>query len=115
VKTMYFKMLLSILLTVMLSIYLSPLDASASHNTCRIRAGTDDVQISVFDRDQDGNPIRDAFIYGKIWRGELMKGESKTIRSSHGRIGYSYQSLSDSRTYGGNLSSCFHGEIIRVP
>ena len=114
-KTISVKIFSSILLTVLLSVWLSPLDAAASHNTCRIKAGTDDVQVRVFDRDPDGNPIRDAFTYGEIWRGVLKKGESRIVESSHGSIDYSYRSLSDSRTYGGNLASCAHGETIRVP
>ena len=102
-------------LSVLLTVFLLPPDVAASHNSCRIKAGSDDVQVRVFDRDQDGNPIRDAFTYGEIWRGVIKKGQSKSFKSSHGRINYSFRSLRDSRTYGGNFNTCFHGETIRLP
>lgn len=113
-KIKYDRVLLT-LLSVLLAIILFPFDAVASHNYCRLKAGSDDVYVRVFNRDQDGNPIRDAFTYGEIWRGVVKKGESIKLRSSHGRINYSFRSLRDYRTYGGNLTPCSHGEIIRVP
>ena len=113
-KTIYTKLPLTIL-AVLLALFLFSSNAAASHNSCRIKAGSDDVRLRVFDRDQDDNPIRDASTYGEIWRGVIKKGESIRIKSSHGRINYSYQSLRDSRSYGGNLTPCSHGEIIRVP
>ena len=113
-KTITAKAPLAILL-VLLAVFLLPLDIFASHNSCRIKAGSNDVQVRVFDRDQDGNPIRDAFTYGEIWRGVIKKGQSKNIKSSHGRINFSYRSLRDSRSYGGNFNNCFHGETIRLP
>ncbi len=113
-KTIYAKESLTIL-AVLLAVFLFPFEASASHNSCRIKAGSNEVQVRVFDRDQDGNPIRNAFTYGEIWKGVIKKGQSKSLKSSHGLINYSFRSLSDSRTYGGNFSTCTHGEIIRIP
>lgn len=113
-KTIYINEPL-IIIVVLVAIFLFPFDASASHNSCRIKAGSDDVQVRVFDRDQDGNPMRDTLTYGEIWRGVIKKGQSKKIKSSHGRINYSFRSLSDNRDYGGNFSTCFHGEIVRIP
>ena len=104
-----------IIIVVLLATFLIPLSASAAHNSCRIKAGSDDVQLRVFNLDQDGNPIRDGFSDGEIYRGVVEKGQSIKIESAHGRINYSYRSLRDSRSYGGNLTPCSHGEIIRVP
>ena len=113
-KTIYANGFLTILV-VLLAIFFIPFNASAAHNSCRIKAGSDDVQLRVFNLDQDGNPIRDGFSNGEIFRGVLKKGQSIKIKSSHGRINYSYRSLRDSRSHGGNLKPCSHGEIIRVP
>ena len=103
------------IIVVLLAIFLIPFSASAAHNSCRIKAGSDDVRIKVYDLDQDGNPIRDGFSDGDIYRGIVKKGQSIKIDSAHGRINYSYRSFRDDRNYGGNLTPCSHGEIIRVP
>jgi hypothetical protein len=113
-KTIYADGFLMIIV-VLLAVFIIPSSASAAHNSCRIKAGSDDVRLRVFNLDQDGNPVRDGFIDGEIYRGVIKKGESVKIESSHGRINYSYQSVRDSRSYGGNLTPCSHGEIIRVP
>ena len=113
-KTQTAKVPLSIL-SVLLIVLLFSIDAPAGHNSCRIKAVNDDVRLRVFDRDQDGNPIREGFNDGEIWRGVLKNGESKKIKSSFGRINYSFRSLREPRAYGGNFNTCFHGETIRVP
>jgi hypothetical protein len=107
-----------VLTTIFLFVIISallPSDAAAGHKSCRIKAGSDDVYVRVYDRDQDGNPTRNRMYYSEIWRGVIKKGQSKTIKSYYGRIRYDYQSLADNRPYGANLTSCFHGETIRVP
>ena len=113
-KTIYTKETLTIL-AVLLAVYLFPFEASASHNVCWLKGGSGEIQLRVFDRDKDGNPTRNAFTDGELWRGVIKKGESIKIKSSHGTINYSYQSISDNRSYGGNFSTCSHGEIIRIP
>ncbi|MDX1708167.1 MAG: hypothetical protein R3274_06170 [Desulfobacterales bacterium] len=99
----------------LLAILLIPFSAFAAHNACRIKAGNDDVLLRVFNLDQDGNPIRNGFSDGEIYRGVVKKGQSIKIESSHGRINYSYRSFTDDRNYGGNLTPCSHGEVIRIP
>ena len=113
-KKLYAKRFM-IIIVHFLAVFLIPLSASAAHNSCRIKAGSDDVQLRVFNLDQDGNPIRNGFSDGEIYRGVVKKGQSITVESAHGRINYSYRSLRDNRSYGGNLTPCSHGEIIRVP
>ena len=113
-KTIHANNFLTIIV-VLLAVFLIAFSASAAHNSCRIKAVNDDVQLRVFNLDQDGNPIRDGFSKGEIYRGVLKKGQSIKIDSSHGRIDYSYRSYRDDRNYGGNLMTCSHGEIIRVP
>ena len=58
---------------------LIPLEAAAGHNTCQIRAGSDDVYVRVFNRDKDDNPISDGFSTGEIWKGVIKKGESQSM------------------------------------
>ncbi len=113
-KTTYANGFLTIIV-VLLALFLIAFSASAAHNSCRIKAVNDDVQLRVFNLDQDGNPIRDGFSDSEIYRGVLKKGQSIKIESSYGRIDYSYRSSSDDRNYGGNEMPCSHGEIIRVP
>ena len=101
---------------------LSTLEATASHNTCWIKAANDDVSVRVFDKDRDGNTINDGNFYRKyflgereLWEGMLKRGQRKSIKSSNGQIRYDYQAASADRSYGRNTASCSHGEIIRIP
>jgi hypothetical protein len=112
-KTIYIIVPLSIL-TVFLAVSLLSLDAAASPNSCRIKAGNNDVYVRVFNRDSNGNPIRRDFDYGEVYRGVIKKGESQKITSSYGRIEYRYQSKSNSRGYGGNITLCNRGNTIRL-
>jgi hypothetical protein len=113
-KTIYIIVTVSIL-SVFLAVSFLPLDATASPNSCRIKAGNNDVYVRVFNRDSNGNPIRRDFDFGEVYRGVIKKGDSKRITSSTGRIEYSYQSMSNSRGYGGNTTFCNRGNTIRLP
>ena len=113
-KTIYIIVSLSVL-TVFLAVSFLPLDATASPNSCRIKAGNNDVYVRVFNRDSNGNPIRRDFDFGEVYRGVIKKGESKKITSSYGRIEYRYQSMSNSRGYGGNITLCNRDNTIRLP
>jgi hypothetical protein len=113
-KTLYLIVSLAVL-TVFLAASLLPHDAAASPNSCRIKAGNNDVYVRVFNRDSNGNPIRRDFDFGEVYRGVIKKGESKKITSSYGRIEYHFQSMSNSRGYGGNITLCDRGNTIRLP
>jgi hypothetical protein len=99
----------------------TPPEAGADHNTCRLKAVNYDVYVRVFDVDRSGNTIWERNLYGnkylggELWKGELKKGESKIIESYNGKFRYDYKSHTQSRTYGNNLASCVHSEIIRLP
>ena len=113
-KTIYIIVPLAIL-TVFLASSLLPFEATASPNSCRIKAGNNDVYVRVFNRDSNGNPIRRDFDFGEVYRGVIKKGKSKKITSSYGRIEYRYQSMSNSRGYGGNITLCDRDNTIRLP
>ena len=113
-KITYIMLPLTIL-SVFLAVSLWPPDAAASPNSCRIKAGNNDVYVRVFNRDSNGNPIRRDFDFGEVYRGVIKKGESKKITSSYGRIEYRYRSMSSSRAYGGNITMCNRGNTIRMP
>ena len=113
-KTIYIIVSLTVL-AVFLAVSLLPHDATASPNSCRIKAGNNDVYVRVFNRDTNGNPIRRDFDFGEVYRGVIKKGESKKITSSYGRIEYRFQSMSNSRGYGGNITLCDRGNTIRLP
>ena len=104
-----------VIFTVFLASSLLPLDAAASPNSCRIKAGNNDAYVRVFNRDADGNPIRRDYDFGEVYRGVIKKGESKKITSSYGHIEYRFQSMSDRRGYGGNITLCDRGNTIRLP
>ena len=94
-------------------------EVSANHNACSIKAEDNVEWVRVFDVDQDGN-IKHGYSSGYyareiLWRGMLKKGLSHQIQSSNGEIIYEYKSSSDDRSYGDNVASCSHGEIISVP
>jgi hypothetical protein len=44
----------------------------------------------------------------------LKKDKSHQIQSSNLEISFEYKSSSDDRTYGNNVASCSHDEIITV-
>ncbi len=93
--------------------------AFSNHTVCTVRAGNDLVWIRIFDVDQGGSIKHDysSGYYARkiLWKGMLKKGESYQVRSSIGEINYDYQTLTDDRRYGGNITSCSHGELITVP
>jgi hypothetical protein len=90
----------------------------ADHNACYIKAEDAKVWVRVFDVDEDGNIKSDysSLFYRRktLWKGILEKGQTHRIESSNGEISYEYKASSDDRSYGANLASCSHGEIIRV-
>lgn len=104
--------------TIALKIFMTS-TAFANHNVCTVRAGNDLVWVRIFDVDQGGNIKHDYssgyFARKILWRGMLKKGESYQVRSSNGEINYDYKTLTDDRRYGGNITSCSHGELITVP
>ena len=96
-------------------------EATASQNTCWLRAGNDDVFVKVFDIDRAGNSAP-GNSYSKyfldkreIWEGKLNKGQTISIKSSNGKIRYDFKASRGYRTYGNNTATCSHGEIIRLP
>jgi hypothetical protein len=98
---------------------LLPADVYAGHNVCSIKADDAVVWVRVFDLDPDGN-VKHGYNSGYyarriLWRGMLKKGQAQEIRSSNGEISYEYEASSDNRSYGANLASCSHGELISVP
>lgn len=119
-KIIYLPVIATFLVTFII-IYLTPIEAAASHNTCWIEAGSQDVFVRVFDKDRSGNIIahrnsRGYFSVGhEIWKGKLEKGQKTLINSTYGEIRYDYKRSSDDRAYGNNTASCDRGGTIILP
>ena len=101
---------LVLFLAVVVPWLLSPFEAAAQEYTCQIKAGLDNVYISVRDMDRDGNPTGRT-----IFRGWILQGRTMAIDSLSGRITYNYKADSDYRGSGSNESVCTDNRTITVP
>lgn len=111
-KSMKFGNLLipALFLAVEISGPLSALEVAVQEHTCRIKAGIDNVYISVRDMDHGGNPTR-----RRIFKGWILQGRTISITSLSGRITYDYKADSDYRGSGSNESVCTDNQTITFP
>ncbi|MBW2408491.1 MAG: hypothetical protein JRF72_01745 [Deltaproteobacteria bacterium] len=108
------KIIISTTLTlVALSILcmMMPPGADANEYTCTIRGGRQDVYVIVTDMDRDGNPMRQR---GELYQGVIKAGESQALKSTFGKIRYSYRLYNQSRSQGRIASDC-RGNTIQLP
>jgi hypothetical protein len=49
-----------------------------------------------------------------LWKGDISLDQKILIKSSRGKIKFSYQRSSDDRAYGGNQAKCVNGNVIRI-
>ena len=76
---------------------------------CYMHATMGDVYIYVF---EFASP--DSVIEMKLYKGTVPKGRKQLIRSSTGKIEFSYQRSLGDRTYGANKANCTAGNVISV-
>ncbi len=76
---------------------------------CYMHATMGDVYIYVF---EFASP--DSVIEMKLYKGTVPKGRKQLIRSSTGKIEFSYQRSLGDRTYGANKANCVAGNVISV-
>jgi hypothetical protein len=76
---------------------------------CYMHATMGDVYIYVF---EFASP--DSVIEMKLYKGTVPKGRKQLIRSSTGKIEFSYQRSLGDRTYGANKANCAAGNVISV-
>ena len=50
-----------------------------------------------------------------LYRGTIPKGQKQLIKSSQGKIFFSYRRSSDDRAYGDNRAVCVKGNVISIP
>ena len=77
---------------------------------CYMHAAMEDVYVYAF---EFARP--DRVVKTRLYRGNIPKGQKQLIKSSTGKIVFSYQRLSDDRTYGDNRANCMAGNVISVP
>ena len=77
---------------------------------CYMHATMGDVYIYVF---EFASP--DSVIEMKLYKGTVPKGRKQLIRSSTGKIEFSYQRSLGDRTYGANKANCAAGNVITLP
>ena len=88
-----------------------PPGADANEYTCTIRSGRQDVYVVVTDMDRDGNPMRQR---GELYQGVIKAGESQPLKSTFGKLRYSYRLYNQSRSAGRIASDC-RGNTIQLP
>jgi len=49
-----------------------------------------------------------------LWKGNIIKGQKKLVRSSRGKIKFTYKRSTDNRTYGGTQTDCVNGNMIQI-
>jgi hypothetical protein len=77
---------------------------------CYILCDMDDVYVYVFEF-TDPDRVLEKILY----RGNIPKSQKKIIKSSSGKIEYSYRRSSDDRSYGDNHAECVKGRVISIP
>ena len=101
-----------IAISALLGLYLMlPFDASAQDYNCTIKAGRQDVYVTVTDMDRDGNPMRRS---GELFQGVLKPGQSQTLNSRFGKLRYSFRLHNQSRSQGRISADC-KGNTIQLP
>ena len=88
-----------------------PPEAVADAFTCTIKGGREDVYVVVTDMDRDGNPMRRR---GELFQGILKPGQSQTLKSTFGKLRYSFRRYNQSRSQGRIFSDC-RGNTIQLP
>ena len=86
-------------------------ETAANEYTCTIRSGRQDVYVIVTDMDRDGNPMRQR---GELFQGVIKAGESQPLKSTFGKLRYSYRLYNQSRSQGRIASDC-RGNTIQLP
>ena len=77
---------------------------------CYIHATMGDIYIYVF---EFASP--DSVIEVRLYKGTIPKGRKQLIRSSAGKIEFSFQRSSGYRTHGSNKANCAAGNVISLP
>jgi hypothetical protein len=78
---------------------------------CYIQAGKQNVYVYAT---EDLRPGGSSY-QNTLWKGDILRGQKKLIKSSRGKIQFSYQRSSDERAYGRNQANCVNGNVITIP
>jgi hypothetical protein len=76
---------------------------------CYILCDLDDVYVYVFEF-TDPDRVLEKVLY----RGNIPKRHKQIIKSSNGKIQYSYRRSSNDRSYGDNHAECVNGHVISI-
>ena len=96
-------------ISVMLAHLSSATNAAADDTSCYLRPVMDDVSLYVYEF-EPGSTIEK-----HLFKGVVKKGDKQKIESATGKIVYSYQVVSEDRSYGNNHERCVRGNWINVP
>jgi len=77
---------------------------------CYIKAGSRDVYVYVSEDRRPGGSANQ----NVLWKGDIMRGEKKLIKSSRGKIKFSYQHSIGGRSVGDNKGDCVNGKVITI-
>ena len=77
---------------------------------CYIQAGRQNVYLYVTeDRRPGGSSYQNI-----LFKGDIASGQKILIRSTRGKIQFSYQREADDRAYGKNQAECVNGNVITI-
>ena len=77
---------------------------------CYIYADPEEVYVYVIEY-TDPDRVLERVLY----QGTIAKGQKQLIKSSHGKIEYSYRRSSEDRAYGDNHADCVRGHVVSIP
>ena len=98
-------MVMAIVLTHLLFAY----NTAAEDTSCYLRPVMDDVKLYVYEF-EPGSTIEK-----HLFKGIVKKGDKQMIESTTGKIVFSYQVVTEDRSYGDNRERCVRGNWINVP
>ena len=76
---------------------------------CYVQARNRDIYVYVSEDRRPGSSYQNT-----LWKGDIRRGQRKLIKSSRGKIKYSYQGVSETRSYGDNQAKCEYGNLITI-
>ena len=77
---------------------------------CYLKSDKEAVYVTVIEYTDPNRRLRNV-----LFNGEIPKYQRQLIKSSHGKIQFSYRRMSEDRRYGDNHANCVNGKIILIP
>lgn len=78
-------------------------------NTCYLKAGSRDIYVYVTEERSPGSSYRNI-----LFKGDIPSRRRQLIKSTRGKIRFSYQLSAEGRSVGDNQAECVNGNVIAI-